>query len=95
MEAAIKDLGTRVQQLETENQLEENLVYRLNRDLLAAQSELNATLYRQRELTGKVDQILRKQSTRRYRGWGGEEGPCHYASSEFRRHYVLFVGNLP
>ena len=71
MEAAIKDLGTRVQQLETENQLEENLVYRLNRDLLAAQSELNATLYRQRELTGKVDQILRKQSTRRYRGWGG------------------------
>lgn len=56
MEAAIKDLGTRVQHLETENQLEESLVYRLNKDFLAVQSELN----RQREMIGKLDKILRK-----------------------------------
>lgn len=54
MEAAIKDLGTRVQQLETENQLEESLVYRLNRELITVQSELNATMYRQGKLTSEI-----------------------------------------
>ena len=50
MEAAIKELGARVQHLETANQLEGDLVYRLNRELIAVKSELNATIYRQRDL---------------------------------------------
>lgn len=41
MEAAIKELGTRVQQLESENNLEESFAYKLDRELQAVQSELS------------------------------------------------------
>lgn len=42
MEAAIKELGTRVQQLESENNLEESFAYKLDRELQAVQSELSS-----------------------------------------------------
>lgn len=55
MEAAIIELITRVQHLETANQLEQNFVLRLNQELIAVKSELNATIYRQRDLSTKLE----------------------------------------
>ena len=48
------DLEIRVRRLENENQLEMEFLSRLNQDLAAVQSDLNATIYRQRELNTKL-----------------------------------------
>ena len=48
------DLEFRVRRLEIENQLDMEFLSRLNQDLAAVQSDLNATIYRQRELNTKL-----------------------------------------
>ena len=48
------DLEIRVRRLENENQLEMEFLFRLNQDLAAVQSDLNATIHRQRELNTKL-----------------------------------------
>lgn len=53
MEAAIKALASRVQQLETVQNLEESLVYKLDRELHALESELT----NQKAITDKISDI--------------------------------------
>ena len=48
------DLEFRVRRLEIENQLDMEFLSRLNQDLAAVRSNLNATIYRQRELNTKL-----------------------------------------
>lgn len=58
MEAAIKELGARVQQLENANNLEESLSYRLDREFKAMQTELS----HQRAITDKLNDVYFSKS---------------------------------
>lgn len=58
MEAAIKELGARVQQLENANGLEQSLSYRLDREFKAMQTELS----HQRSITDRLNDVYFSKS---------------------------------